>query len=110
MKKMFFLLLVVFSQFEPAYAGERYSEKTIWVEKIENEGRQCEPTHGNSPVNQLELKPQETIKQRQLHILQRTSTDLPVCKACGCPIYSRQVRIQIPAEDLELAREGGYKQ
>jgi hypothetical protein len=110
MKKMFFLLLVVFSQFEPAYAGERNSEKTIWVEKIENEGRQCEPSHRNFDVNQLELKAQETITQKQLHILQRTSTDLPVCKACGCPIYSRQVRIQIPAEDLELAREGGYKQ
>jgi hypothetical protein len=109
MKNMFFLLFVVFSQFEPAYAGESNSEKTTWVEKIENEGRQCEPTHRNSEVNQLELKPQETIKQKQLHILQRTSTDLPVCKACGCPIYSRQVRIQIPAEDLELAREAGYK-
>ena len=109
MKNTFFLLFVVFSQFEPAYAVESNSGKTTWVEKIENEGRQCEPSHRNSEVNQLELKPQETIKQKQLHILQRTSTDLPVCKACGCPIYSRQVRIQIPAEDLELAREAGYK-
>ena len=107
---MFLVVIVVFSLFSPAYAGESSSEKPIWVEKIENEGRQCEPSQSNSPVNQVELKPQATIKEKQLHILQRTSTDLPVCKACGCPIYSRQVRIQIPAEDLELAREGGYKQ
>jgi hypothetical protein len=109
MKKMFFLFFMVVSQFEPAYAVERSSEKTIWVEKIENEGRQCEPSQRNSEVNQLELNPQETIKQKHLHILQRTWTDLPVCKACGCPIYSKQVRIQIPAADLELAREAGYK-
>ncbi|MCS6972278.1 MAG: hypothetical protein N2Z22_03095 [Turneriella sp.] len=98
--KPFFLAAAIFVANPPP---------TVWVKKIFTGGPQCQ-SYGSpqffTPPGFLEEK--ERLTKLMVKILRNFYRDHPVCQACGCPRYHREILFEILADGVDKARQLGY--